>query len=71
LYDPVVVKLTRLREIRLRKALSQQDLAGLAGLTPATVSRLEAGLENPYPSTVRKLAKALGVDPEQLMDPLP
>jgi transcriptional regulator with XRE-family HTH domain len=68
-YDPDVVKLTRLRDLRLRKALNQQELADRAGLTRATLSRLEAGQENPYPRTVRKLAAALDVEPEDLMEP--
>lgn len=68
-YDPGVVKLTRLRDLRLRKALNQQELAERAGITRATLSRLEAGLQEPYPRTTRKLAAALGVDPEDLMEP--
>jgi DNA-binding XRE family transcriptional regulator len=68
-YDPSVVRLTRLRELRLRKALNQQELADKAGLTRATLSRLEAGLQEPYPSTTRKIARALGVEPEELMEP--
>ena len=70
MYDCRVVRLTRLRQWRERRALTQQELAGKAGITRATLSRLEAGAENPYPSTVRKLAKALNVDPEQLMEPM-
>jgi transcriptional regulator with XRE-family HTH domain len=66
-----VVKLTRLRMWRERKALTQQQLAEKAGLTRVTVARVEAGLEEPYPTTVRKLANALGLEPEELMDPLP
>lgn len=68
-YDPEVVRLRRLRALRERKALTQEELAKKAGITRATLSRLESGAENPYPSTIRKLAKALGVDPEALMGP--
>ena len=65
-----MVKLTRLRAVRERKALTQQQLAERAGITRGTVTRIEKGLDEPYPTTVRKLADALGVDPEQLMESL-
>lgn len=64
-----VVKLSRLRAVRERKVLTQLELAQKAGVTRATLSRLESGAENPYPSTIRKLARALGVEPEALMEP--
>jgi transcriptional regulator with XRE-family HTH domain len=59
--------LPRLRELRLREALSQRDLAELAGVAHTTVVRLEAGDRNANPSTVRKLAAALKVKPRELM----
>jgi len=69
MYDVRVVRLTRLRLWRERRAMTQEELAKAAGLTRATLSRLEAGAENPYPTTVRKLAAALRVEPEHLMEP--
>jgi len=71
MYAAGVVKLVRLRFWRERKALTQQQLADKAGITRVTVARVEAGLEQPYPTTVRKLADALEVGPEDLMEPLP
>jgi transcriptional regulator with XRE-family HTH domain len=65
-----MVKLTRLRAIRERKALSQRELAALAGMTHTQISRIETGLSEPYPSTVRKLATALSVEPSELMEPI-
>ncbi len=62
-----VVKLPRLRAVRERRALSQRELAELAGVSRVTVIRIESGLDDPYPSTVRKLANALGVEPSDLM----
>ena len=57
----------RVREWRRRRALSQAELAQLAGLTKATVVALEKpDARTPYPRTVRKLAAALGVEPEDL-----
>jgi transcriptional regulator with XRE-family HTH domain len=58
-----------LRELRLDRALSQRDLAALAGVAQATINRLEAGHRSAYPVTVRKLAKALKVDPRALFGP--
>ena len=57
-----------LRAWRLRRAWSQQDLADAAGVRRATITEVENGKRNPRPSTVRKLAKALGLKPEQLFE---
>ncbi len=59
---------SRLREARLRRMLTQDELATAAGTTEATVNRLENGLQRPRISTVRKLASVLGVEPEDLID---
>ena len=66
-----MIRLTRLKHVRQRKLLTQQKLADKAGVSRPTVVRIEAGLEDPFPSTVRKIAEALGVDPETLMEPDP
>jgi transcriptional regulator with XRE-family HTH domain len=62
-------RLLGLRALRLDRALSQRDLAAAAGVAQATITRLEQGHRAAYPSTVRKLAKALGVDPLALYGP--
>ncbi len=64
-----LIRLTRLKAVRQRKLLTQQELAAKAGVSRPTVVRIEAGLEAPFPTTIRKLADALGVDPELLMEP--
>ena len=57
----------RLREWRRRRALSQAELAALAGVTKATIVALEQdGRRTPHPRTVRKLAAALGIEPTEL-----
>ena len=58
--------LPALRAWRERRALAQRELAETAALTEATISRLETGRRGAFPSTVRKLAEALGVTPGQL-----
>ena len=50
---------------RTRLALSQDDLAEAAGVGRATIARGERG-QPIRPSSVRKLAKALGVKPWDL-----
>ncbi len=59
----------RIREWRKRRALSQAELAELAGVTKATVVALEkSGHRTPHPKTVRKLAAALGIRPDELYE---
>ena len=57
----------RLRTVRLERALSQQDLEAMSGVAQATISALEKEKRPARPSTVRKLAAALGVEPVELM----
>lgn len=59
-----------LRRLREAAVLSQRDLAKLAHVSPTTIVRAEQG-EDVYPSTVRKLAAALGVQPRELIGEAP
>src|SRR5215211_6034165 len=55
--------LRELREIRLRRGLSQADLSAMTGVADFTISEIESGKRaNPRPSTLRKLAEGLGVE---------
>ncbi len=63
-----MLKTPRLRELRERAALSQEDLARKSGVSRATIADLEADKRPARPSTRRKLAEALGVEPAVLMD---
>lgn len=58
----------KLREVRQRKFLTQQQLADKIGTSKANISKLETGQQAPRPSTVLRLAEALGVEPEELID---
>ena len=48
-------------------ALTQRELAHLAGISTNTVRLLEGGRRGSYPSTLRKVAAALGVAPAELV----
>ena len=64
----VVVKIgDRLRDARVRRALTQEELAEKADVGTNTVARLERNESEPHMSTLRKLARALGVDPAELI----
>ena len=49
-----------LRRLRVKRSLSQEALAGDAGIDRTYVSRLERGLENPTIAILEQLADALG-----------
>ena len=57
----------RLKDLRIQRALTQEELAAKAGIGKNTVNRMERNLTEPRPSTLRKLAGALGVDPAELV----
>jgi transcriptional regulator with XRE-family HTH domain len=61
------IHLPYLRELRQRRGLSQKELGELARVSPGTVYRVENGLRGAYPGTVRKLATAFEVAPEELL----
>mgnify|MGYP001608235198 CR=1 FL=1 len=52
----------KLREVRLKKELSQGDVARILGVHRSYISGLERGRRNPSLLTVQKVAKALGVN---------
>ncbi len=56
-----------LKRLRTESALTQEELAANAGLTTAAVARIERNEANPRPSTLRKLAAALEVEPSELV----
>lgn len=60
------MELPHLQRLRQAAFLTQQELADRAGLTKASVNRLEGGRHRARISTVRRLAAALGVEPTEL-----
>lgn len=59
-----------LREVRLRRGWSQEQLAAASGVSVRTIQRIEGG-QAPSPFTVRALAVALDVDPRAVGEPSP
>ena len=59
--------LPRLRRIRQGAVMSQEELAERSGVARDTISKLETGRRGAYPSTIRKLAAGLEVQPQMLM----
>lgn len=58
----------KLQLARGRTRLTQVQLAERAGLSDVTVAKLEhGGLQNPRPTTVVRLADALGIEPEEIL----
>ena len=61
------VDVAKLRELRRRRVLTLEELAKKAGVGRNTIWRLEHGVMGAQPRTIRKLAKALDVEPEELV----
>lgn len=58
----------RLRQLRLKKGITQEILSEEAGIGKNQVGLIERGQINVTISTIKKLAKNLGVHPKELLD---
>jgi len=56
-----------LRKLRLKKKLSQGDLAKKLDVDRAYISNIENGRMNPTLSTLEKISKALGISSSELL----
>ena len=56
------------KQIRMRKELSQQELASLCGVDRSLISKIESGSIVPPLGTLSEVAQALGVSLFQLID---
>ena len=67
--NPDAMKLVgeNIKKFRLERNLSQEALANLSGIDWSTISRLERGIVNTSVSVIFALAKALTVEPFQLL----
>lgn len=57
----------RVRTAREAHGLSQERLAVTAGVSSATVARIELGLHRPHRSTLALVAAVLGLDVDDLL----
>lgn len=57
-----------MREARERALLTQGQLAEKSGVTISTISRVENGLQAARITTIKRLADAMGVKAEELID---
>ncbi len=58
----------RVRELRNQKGMSQEMLAEESGLSLRTIQRIENGETEPTGDTLKRLANALNVNPDELID---
>jgi HTH-type transcriptional regulator, competence development regulator len=63
----VEIDVEKLKELREARALSLRELAQEAGVGHNTIYRIEHGQGNVLPRTLRRLARALGVEPSELL----
>lgn len=59
---------SRIKELRIRKGISQEELAEESGLNLRTIQRIENGETEPVGNSVKKIANVLEVTPEELID---
>lgn len=58
----------RIKDLRARKGLSQEQLADTCGLSLRTIQRIENGETEHRGDTLRRLATALEVSPDDIVD---
>lgn len=63
-----VNKIARLAEVRQSKGMTQEQLAAATGVHRVTIARIETGEISPKATTLKKLADALGVLMDDLME---
>lgn len=62
----VRIDMDKLKELRRRRVMTIEQLAAKAGVSKNTISKAERG-GSVYPSSIHKIATALGVEPSELM----
>ncbi|RZK77819.1 MAG: helix-turn-helix domain-containing protein [Pedobacter sp.] len=58
----------KIKELRFRKGLSQEKLSETAQINLRTVQRIESGETDPRGDTLKRIAIALGVTPDELIN---
>lgn len=62
------MELPHLRNLRQSTVMSQTQLSEASGVSRDTISKLETGQRRAYPSTIRKLASGLHIEPRVLLE---
>jgi mRNA interferase RelE/StbE len=60
--------MARLAEVRQLKGMTQEQLAAVSGVHRVTIARIETGEASPLAETLKRLADALGVAMDDLME---
>jgi transcriptional regulator with XRE-family HTH domain len=63
----MVKPMTKLQSERLRRGLTQTELAASAKLSASEVSRFETGMARPYPPQAARLAAVLQIPQAELL----
>ena len=56
----------RIKELRISKKMTQEQLAEKIGIGPASLSKIEIGMYHPNDDNLEKIAQALDVEPYKL-----
>ena len=61
-------QILRVKAERLNRGWTQTNLAHFTQMSPADISRIESGRMVPYPGHARRLARALNLEPAELLE---
>lgn len=64
----MVVDLQKLQLAMARACMSSANLRKSAGVSDVTLCKIQNGTQEPRPSTLGRIAKALNVDPGELIE---
>lgn len=56
-----------IKETRIKAGKSQKELAGMVGLPPNAISKIESGLRGVKPEEIKRFSESLGVSAEYLL----
>ena len=52
----------RVKELRKKEGLTQEQVAEIVNIEPPNISKMENGLHFPQPENIEKLSKALSIE---------
>ena len=58
----------RIKNLRIRKGFSQEELAEISGLSLRTIQRIENGETEPRGDSLKRLSSAFEVSPDEILD---